>query len=415
MEPRDYRRRALTWMGIWGGLALLSLGVGLGWPTVGRLPFGGTLFQLIAMVVGVLALTNAFAVITQVVFAHRKRPPIEGVMVSRLYRVAAFLGILVILMYAFGRLASAGTFFAAFGGLLLGWSLQAPVSGFAAWVLISLKRPFRGGDRIQFPNLGLTGDVVDIGPMYTVLDQVGGTIGSEEAVGRFILVPNAMLFSQVVINYTVRQEMAYMLDEVVVRITYDSDWDEAERILLNAAAEITRDTIIITGVQPYIRSDLYDYGVYLRLRYQTRVKDRAEIAYNINKRIFEDLQRTPSVDIAIPFVYSYRMASDRKEEEAAMASDRKEEGAAGPPDQEARKIQEIDLEHIQSTDGQVDAEDIQQVAQSIAARGLLQPIVVVRNPHGGMYDILAGHVRFEAVKRLGWKTIPAVVREPGGK
>ncbi len=116
-----------------------------------------------------------------------------------------------------------------FGGMLLGWSLQAPVSGFAAWMLVCVKRPFRPGDRIQFPNLGLTGDVKEIGAMYVVLDQVGGTVGSEEAVGRYILVPNAMLFSQVVINFTVPQEAAYMLDEVVVRITYDSDMQEAER------------------------------------------------------------------------------------------------------------------------------------------------------------------------------------------
>src|SRR5208283_6130526 len=100
------------------------------------------------------------------------------------------------------------------------------------------------------------------------LDQVGGTIGSEEAVGRHILVPNAMLFSQVVINYTVTQDAAYMLDELVIRITFDSDWDEAERILLDAADRVTGDIIRISGVKPYIRSDIYDYGVYLRLRYQ---------------------------------------------------------------------------------------------------------------------------------------------------
>ena len=65
--------------------------------------------------------------------------------------------------------------------------------------------------------------------MYTVLDQVGGAIGSEEAVGRNVLIPNAMLFSSVVINYTVKREAAYILDEVVIRITYDSDWDTASR------------------------------------------------------------------------------------------------------------------------------------------------------------------------------------------
>ena len=68
-------------------------------------------------------------------------------------------------------------------------------------------------------------------------------MGSEEAVGRNILIPNAMLFSQVAINYTVTQESAFMLDEVVARITFDSNWEKAEQILKNAAHEITADII----------------------------------------------------------------------------------------------------------------------------------------------------------------------------
>ncbi|MGQ9631362.1 MAG: ParB N-terminal domain-containing protein [bacterium] len=317
-------------------------------------------------------------------------------MIGRLYRLLAVLAIIMSFAYGFGKLATFGTLFTLFGGMLLGWSLQAPVSGFAAWVLVSLKRPFRPGDRIQFPSLGLTGDVKEIGAMYTVLNQVGGAIGSEEAVGRYILVPNAMLFSQVVINYTVMQEAPYFLDEVTIRMTYDSDWRRAEEILLRAAEEVTKDIIQKTGVRPYIRSDIYDYGVYMRLRYQTRAKDRAEISYEITKKIFEEFQRTPSVDFAIPYVYSYRAGADRKEE-------------GFPKDKEAQNVREIEIGHIQPIQWQADSNDIEQLAQSISTQGLLQPIVVVKNPQGGLYDILAGHLRFEACKRLGWKTIPAVV------
>ena len=143
-------------------------------------------------------------------------------MLAGLYRVVTVLVLIGSIVYVQGKLGVFASFFSLFGGMLLGWSLQAPVSGLAAWVMVTLKRPFRIGDRVQFPTLGLTGDVKQIGPMYTVLDQVGGAIGSEEAVGRNVLIPNAMLFSSVVINYTVKREAAYILDEVVIRITYDS-------------------------------------------------------------------------------------------------------------------------------------------------------------------------------------------------
>ncbi len=283
-----------------------------------RLASGLSWLGLLGTMALVMAAAGVLTLLTHVWLAWKGKPAVEAVMVSRLYWLLGLVGVGGSVAYGFGVLKTFTTAFSLFGGMLLGWSLQAPVSGFAAWVLISLKRPFRPGDRVQFPSLGLTGDIQDVGPMYTVLDQVGGSVTSEEAVGRYILVPNAMLFGQVVINYTVSQEAAYMLDEVVVRITYDSDWRTAEKLLLEAAHAVTTDIIQATGEHPYIRADYYDFGVYLRLRYQTRVKDRAEISYEINKRIFESIQCTPSVDIAIPYVYSYRAGQDRKLDEAGQ-------------------------------------------------------------------------------------------------
>ena len=391
-------------------------------------PSGLPLFRLLGIVAAILAVFELLTLLNQMLLVRRRKPAAEGAMVGKLYRLAAALVVVLAVAYGFGALGAFGTAFAMFGGMLLGWSLQAPVSGFAAWVLVSFKRPFRPGDRIQFPNLGLTGDVVDIGLMYTTLDQVGGTIGSEEAVGRHILVPNAMLFSQVVINYTVTQEAAYMLDEAVIRITFDSDWEEAEKILLGAAQEVTGDVIAATEVKPYIRSDIYDYGIYLRLRYQTPVKERVEISYRIQKLIFEAVRRTPKVDMAIPFIYSYRAGLERKESDAAAgaaagaAAEAAAEAAAGvaagaaaaaaaapPPDKDARHIQQIKLESVQPGDVPLELQDIEQVARSIAALGLLQPIMVVKNPQGDGYDLLAGHLRLAACKKLGWKTVPAVV------
>ena len=356
---------------------------------------------LVAIIAAILALTELFVLLSHGLLARASRPAVEGAMLGRIYRLVAWIVVVMTVAYGFGQAGKFGAFFALFGGMILGWSLQAPVSGFAAWIMVSLKRPFRPGDRIQFPNLALTGDVHDIGPMYTMLDQVGGTIGSEEAVGRYILVPNPLLFSQVVINYTVLQESPYMLDEAIIRMTYDSNWESAEQILLNAARKITGDIIEATGVEPYIRADAYDYGVYLRLRYQCRVQDRAEIQYEITKRIFSDLQGDRSVDLAIPYVYSNQAGADQKE--------------AGPRDKEAGRIRDIAAELIQNPKAPESPEVIAELAASIADNGLLQPILVVQNPDDGRYDIVAGNARYEACKSLGWNTIPVIVSESSVK
>lgn len=368
-------------------------------PGIPKLPSGMSVAGFIGLLALIFITAELLALGSQVLLRHKKKPPVEGMMVGRIYRLVAVFAVILGVAYGFGKLATFGTFFSLFGGMLLGWSLQAPVSGIAAWVLVSLKRPFRPGDRIQFPNLGLVGDVHDTGVMYTMLNQVGGTIGSEEAVGRYILVPNAMLFSQVVINYTVTQDSPYMLDEVITRITFDSDWEAAERILLSAAVDTTAEIIKATGVEPYIRSDMYDYGVYLRLRYQTRVKDRAEIAYLINKRIFQGIQNTSAVDLAIPYVYSYRAGMDRR-----SADKRANE------DVEAKKIRDIEVSLIRS-DQKVERADVEALAAGIAEKGLLQPVLVAKDPHGEGYEVLAGHLRLEACRHLGWRTIPALVAE----
>jgi small-conductance mechanosensitive channel len=396
-----YGRRTLVELLVWAVLAGACLLVERLFPTLLPLPSGVSVLRFGTVVFGALALGRLLSLTITRVLVLREKPIVEGRMIGRVLSLVTWIAVILIGAWALGRLASFGAVFSMFGGMVIGWSLQAPVSGFAAWILVSLKRPFRPGDRIQFPKLELTGDVLDVGAMYTTLDQVGGSIGSEEAVGRSILVPNAMLFDEVIINYTVGQARPYMLDEVVVRITYDSNWDTAEKILINAAREITGDIIAETGVQPYIRSDLYDYGVYLQLRYETHVNGRAEIAYRIQKRIFEEIQRDPTVDIAIPFIYSYRAGRDMKEPGAPV------EGRA------LQEVQDIDLESIHTLPVRADAQDLEQLVKSIAVHGLLEPVIVQKNPRPGLgapYEILTGNLRVEACRKLGWKTIPAIVR-----
>jgi ParB/RepB/Spo0J family partition protein len=53
--------------------------------------------------------------------------------------------------------------------------------------------------------------------------------------------------------------------------------------------------------------------------------------------------------------------------------------------------------------------DIDELAASIAAYGLLQAVVV--RPTDGRYVLVAGHRRLAAVQSLGWTRVPATVRE----
>ena len=194
---------------------------------------------------------------------------------------------------------------AGFLGMVLGWSLQAPVTGIAAWLMLILKRPFKIGDRVIIA--GITGDVMDITLTHVILNQVGGTVSSEERSGRGILIPNAILFGQTITNYTLEEE--HILVEVPVRITFQSDWAEAERILVSAAQAVTADVIKETGEEPFIRAELFDAGVMMRLRYKTRPVNRAESLSDIVKIIFHEFAKSDTVEFCYAHsevIYSWK-------------------------------------------------------------------------------------------------------------
>jgi ParB family transcriptional regulator, chromosome partitioning protein len=57
---------------------------------------------------------------------------------------------------------------------------------------------------------------------------------------------------------------------------------------------------------------------------------------------------------------------------------------------------------------------VNEIARNINDVGLLQPIVVSRDLSGEGYKILFGEKRLKACVLLGWKKIPAIVRNPIG-
>jgi hypothetical protein len=112
------------------------------------------------------------------------------------------------------------------------------------------------------------------------------------------------------------------------------------------------------------------------------------------------------VDIAIPYVYSYR----------AGRQERIRDNLRSPTHEELdQNVREIDCSQIEQGP-LVDAYDVEQLARSIETAGLLRPIVLKENPDIGRYEILAGNIRFQACNKLGWKTVPALVlASPGIK
>src|SRR3982751_4950462 len=56
-------------------------------------------------------------------------------------------------------------------------------------------------------------------------------------------------------------------------------------------------------------------------------------------------------------------------------------------------------------------EDLAELQESIKASGLLQPITVRRRPGRDGFELIAGERRLRAAAEVGWKEIPAIIKE----
>ncbi|MBH1997998.1 MAG: ParB/RepB/Spo0J family partition protein, partial [Sphingomonadaceae bacterium] len=92
---------------------------------------------------------------------------------------------------------------------------------------------------------------------------------------------------------------------------------------------------------------------------------------------------------------------------------REEPVASAAPSTSGKAIQSIEVALIQPHPEQprrhFDEGALQELAESIAKRGVIQPIIV--RPHGGGFQIVAGERRWRAAQRAQMHRIPAIVRD----
>lgn len=90
-------------------------------------------------------------------------------------------------------------------------------------------------------------------------------------------------------------------------------------------------------------------------------------------------------------------------------------GAAPRPPVPGDSVQHVPVGAIRPLPGQprrhFDEAAIAELADSIGARGLLQPIIVRNAPDGQGFQLVAGERRWRAAQRAGLHQIPALVRE----
>jgi small-conductance mechanosensitive channel len=196
-------------------------------------------------------------------------------------------------------------------------ALSDLLKNMAGWAYILVRRPFRLGDRIEIKDV--RGDVIDVRLFRFSIMEVGKWVGSDQPTGRLVHVPNGWLFTDEVANYT--EGFAHLWDEIPVLITFESDWERAEELILETLAERAPDVERIAGPQiretarkyhirvgkltPMVYLSVRDSGVLLTARYMVGARERRHTHDKIWRGLLQAIASEPAVAVAYPTVRTY--------------------------------------------------------------------------------------------------------------
>jgi small-conductance mechanosensitive channel len=203
-------------------------------------------------------------------------------------------------------------------------ALRDPIANLAGWFFIIGRKPFILGDRIQVKeNIG---DVVDIGLFRFSIIEINNWAKGDETTGRIIHLPNSLVMTSPVSNYSTGFE--FIWDELPVRVTFESDWEKAKGILKKIATKhaeklsadakrkirrAAKDYMINTPtLEPMVRTQVDDSGVLLILRFLVSPYDRRYTQELIWEDILREFKKCNDVDFAYPTERRYNYSTEGK-------------------------------------------------------------------------------------------------------
>jgi small-conductance mechanosensitive channel len=251
---------------------------------------------------------------------------------------ALAVGLLGIVRIWAEGLQSLATFF----GLLsagIAIALKDPLANLAGWLYILWRRPFDVGDRIEIG--GVAGDVIDKRFFQFSLLEIGNWVDADQSTGRIIHVPNGIVFTAPVFNYT--QSFPFVWHEITFTLTFESDWQAAKAALLEIITRLTADFmpeiekaarrasqkyLFKSGaITPIVYTRVGESGIALTARFLCPVRQRRTLAHQVHEAMLQLTAERPEIQFAYPTIRLTRDGSPS----SPMPKER-DHGNSGKPD-----------------------------------------------------------------------------------
>jgi small-conductance mechanosensitive channel len=203
-------------------------------------------------------------------------------------------------------------------------ALQDSIVNIAAWLFITIRQPFKVGDRIQISSIA--GDVIDIRIFQFSVVEIRNWVDADQSTGRIIHIPNGLVFKEALINFTAGFE--YIWEEIPVLVTFESNWKKAKDILneiVNRHAEkfsseaekqirraAQKFMIYYSKLTPIVYTNVKDSGVLLTIRVLSNVRKRRSLQEVIWENILEEFAKHDDIDLAYPTVRYFNNITEGK-------------------------------------------------------------------------------------------------------
>lgn len=193
-------------------------------------------------------------------------------------------------------------------GFAVTFALQQPLFSLIGWMYIMVKRPYSVGDRVAIE--GSKGDVVEVDFLVTTLWEIGGDlVTSNQPSGRVITLPNSVVLSSHVYNYSY-QSFPHVWNELSVQVAYETDLEFAKQLMIEeadaylgdemeAAIEQYRENLARTPVElevrerPSVNITQRESWVELTLRYLVHPRQGQRVRNDLYVRILDRMNEHP--------------------------------------------------------------------------------------------------------------------------
>jgi small-conductance mechanosensitive channel len=192
------------------------------------------------------------------------------------------------------------------------FALQKVIIAITGYFAILRSNIFSVGDRIEMG--GVRGDVISLSFIQTTIMEMGQPLSlgnsnssswvkSRQFTGRIVTVTNDKIFENPVYNYT--KDFPYLWEEISIPISYNTDCDHAEQILLECAErhterinEMSKEALKIMRERYFLHSHDLTPKVYYRI---TNNWLELTVRFVVRERAIRDLKDAVSRDILKAF------------------------------------------------------------------------------------------------------------------